>query len=208
MAIQPYQEDSNVSNPIKRIRWATQRITTANEQKKRRSIIDRFHHKKAGSSEKKRESGSSGEAPHLEGIQEEADTSTEDGNHEYMRRRIFFNIPLPSEARDEEGHPTAQYARNKIRTAKYTPLSFIPKNLWFQFHNIANIYFLFVIILAVSGLFMNIVLVSTLILLRWTVFQHIWRFQSWTWLCSFDCHLIRHRCEGCYRRLEADSTGQ
>ena len=153
MAIQPYQEDSNVSNPIKRIRWATQRVSGASGQGKRHSIINRFHHRKAGSSEKKRESGSSGGGPHLEGIQEEGDTTTEDGDHEDARRRIFFNIPLPKDAKDEEGHPIAQYARNKIRTAKYTPLSFIPKNLWFQFHNIANIYFLFVIVLAVCSSF-------------------------------------------------------
>jgi len=65
-------------------------------------------------------------------------------------RRIFFNIPLPADARDEEGYPTAHYPRNKIRTAKYTPLSFVPKNLFIQFYNnVANIYFLFVIILGV-----------------------------------------------------------
>ena len=149
MANQPYQEESNVSNPIKRIRWATQRVTGDKEQKKRHSIINRFHQRKAGSSEKKRESGSSVDTPQLEGIQEEAEDATEDGEHEDIRRRIFFNIPLPADAKDEEGHIVAQYARNKIRTAKYTPLSFIPKNLWIQFHNIANIYFLFVIVLAV-----------------------------------------------------------
>lgn len=64
-------------------------------------------------------------------------------------RRVYFNVPLPQSERDDEGHPIAQYARNKIRTAKYTPLSFVPKNLWFQFHNIANVYFLFIIILGV-----------------------------------------------------------
>ena len=152
MAIQPYQEDSNVSNPIKRIRWATQRHTGASEQKKRHSIINRFHHRKAGSSEKNRDSGSSADGTHLEGIQEEAETSTDHDDHEDTRRRIFFNIPIPDDAKDEEGHLRAQYARNKIRTAKYTPLTFIPKNLWFQFHNIANIYFLFVIILSVNNI--------------------------------------------------------
>jgi phospholipid-translocating ATPase len=33
-------------------------------------------------------------------------------------------------------------------------LSFIPKNLWYQFHNIANVYFLFLIILNVSKRFL------------------------------------------------------
>ncbi|KAL6153434.1 phospholipid transporting ATPase [Exserohilum turcicum] len=68
-------------------------------------------------------------------------------------RRVYFNVPLPQSERDDEGHPIAQYARNKIRTAKYTPLSFVPKNLWFQFHNIANVYFLFIIILGIFSIF-------------------------------------------------------
>eukprot|EP00041_Stephanoeca_diplocostata_P001543 m.20357 g.20357 ORF g.20357 m.20357 type:complete len:360 (-) comp12127_c0_seq1:3673-4752(-) len=32
---------------------------------------------------------------------------------------------------------------NKIRTAKYTWYNFLPKNLWIQFHRVANVYFLF-----------------------------------------------------------------
>lgn len=64
-------------------------------------------------------------------------------------RTVYFNIPLPAHERDEDGHPKETYARNKVRTAKYTPLSFVPKNLWFQFHNIANVYFAFIIILGV-----------------------------------------------------------
>lgn len=66
-------------------------------------------------------------------------------------RSLFFNIPLPQELLDENGAPIQSFPRNKIRTAKYTPLSFIPKNLWFQFHNVANIFFLFLVILVVSA---------------------------------------------------------
>ena len=165
------QEESHVSNPIKRIRWATQRVTGANEQKKRRSIINRFHHRKTNSTEKKRESGGSAEGPSLEGIQEEAEDPAETEDHEQDRRRIFFNIPLPNEVKDEEGHPTAHYARNKIRTAKYTPLSFIPKNLWFQFHNIANIYFLFVIVLAVSRSSLRAYVIYILSISIWQFFS-------------------------------------
>lgn len=66
-------------------------------------------------------------------------------------RNLFFNLPLPPEYLDEEGAPKQTFPRNKIRTAKYTPLSFVPKNLFIQFHNIANIFFLFLVILVVSG---------------------------------------------------------
>ncbi|RMZ90024.1 hypothetical protein DV736_g2739, partial [Chaetothyriales sp. CBS 134916] len=66
---------------------------------------------------------------------------------------IYFNVPLPSEELDEQGHRKQQFVRNKIRTAKYTPLSFIPKDLFFQFHNVANIYFFFIIILSIFPIF-------------------------------------------------------
>jgi len=41
----------------------------------------------------------------------------------------------------------ASYASNRIRTTKYTLLSFIPKNLFEQFHRFANCYFVFIILL-------------------------------------------------------------
>lgn len=146
MVAKPNGEESHVSNPVKRIRWATQRVTGTNERRIRQSIKDRFQHRKAGSTDKKRQSR---ETPNLGGIPEESESSEAGESPEHSGRRIYFNIPLPESAKDSEGHPIAQYERNKIRTAKYTPLSFVPKNLWFQFHNVANIYFLFVNLLGV-----------------------------------------------------------
>eukprot|EP00667_Euglena_gracilis_P024364 EG_transcript_28006 len=43
--------------------------------------------------------------------------------------------------------PREEFADNVIRTAKYTLLTFLPLNLWEQFHRISNIYFLLVAIL-------------------------------------------------------------
>jgi len=60
-------------------------------------------------------------------------------------RRIYFNIPLPSVAIDKYGVPIYQYTNNKIRTSKYTLLTFIPQNLYEQFHRVANIFFLFMV---------------------------------------------------------------
>lgn len=74
-------------------------------------------------------------------------------------RRVYFNIPIPESERDEEGFPNNNYPRNKIRTAKYSPITFVPMNIWFQFHNIANIYFLFVIILNVRNTFTFLLMV-------------------------------------------------
>ena len=89
-------------------------------------------------------------SPAADGDQKEGSISSSN-NRGPAPRKLYFNLPLPPELKDEEGHPIQQFPRNKIRTAKYTPLSFIPKNLWFQFHNIANIFFLFVVILVVRA---------------------------------------------------------
>lgn len=148
MALHAYEEESpfgeNIgengtvkSKPIKRIRWATHRAGTVKGNKKRQSILARLH--KRNSSDKTTTSEAT-----------DSEDSAEQNSRDDGKRTIFFNRPLPVSARDEEGHPLTVYGRNKIRTAKYTPLSFVPKNLWFQFHNIANIYFLFIIILSVS----------------------------------------------------------
>lgn len=40
-----------------------------------------------------------------------------------------------------------RFVRNKIRTTKYTWLTFIPKNLFEQFSKMANVYFLFIMVL-------------------------------------------------------------
>lgn len=89
-------------------------------------------------------------ATDLDTVPEDSEDGTDNGQSEAQPRKVYFNVPLPADALDEHGLPAAKFNRNKIRTAKYTPLSFVPKNLWFQFHNIANIYFLFMIVLSVS----------------------------------------------------------
>ncbi|CAI4061554.1 hypothetical protein SUVZ_05G2470 [Saccharomyces uvarum] len=68
-------------------------------------------------------------------------------------RTVYYNMPLPKDMIDEEGNPIMQYPRNKIRTTKYTPLTFLPKNILFQFHNFANVYFLVLIILGAFQIF-------------------------------------------------------
>lgn len=92
-----------------------------------------------------------GIAEEPENIQQEEEAEAQEVDRDGQGpRKIYFNQPLPPDAIDEDGNPIKHYRRNKIRTAKYTPISFVPKNIWYQFHNIANVYFLFLIILAVS----------------------------------------------------------
>ncbi|ROK15855.1 putative phospholipid-transporting ATPase VD [Anabarilius grahami] len=53
-------------------------------------------------------------------------------------------LVMPSWTEDEELKELQQsYCRNKVRTTKYTFLSFIPKNLFEQLHRFANVYFVF-----------------------------------------------------------------
>lgn len=40
-----------------------------------------------------------------------------------------------------------RFTNNAIRTTKYTLLTFLPKNLFEQFSKMANVYFLFIMVL-------------------------------------------------------------
>ncbi|KAI2634801.1 phospholipid-translocating P-type ATPase [Hypomontagnella submonticulosa] len=157
--------NSPADKATKRSRWATRKLTVKSSSLKRLSLINKIH-KRTGSTEKKRDSGGSqstaDDHEQYDGATaidqneqpERIDAnSTASNEEEGEGREVYFNQPLPDELKDEEGNPARIYARNKIRTAKYTPLSFIPKNLWFQFHNIANIFFLFMVILVIFPIF-------------------------------------------------------
>ncbi|KAK0112883.1 hypothetical protein ONS95_014604 [Cadophora gregata] len=160
MAASTHEEQDAAPNPTKRLRWATQRLPGKKGNKKRGSILGRLGHKGSTGSEKKRQStGGESLGTDLGGIQEEpelseaAEEEKPDDQEGQGPRTLYFNIPLPREAVDDEGRPSQHFRRNKIRTAKYTPISFIPKNLMFQFQNVANVYFLFLIILAFFSIF-------------------------------------------------------
>lgn len=62
---------------------------------------------------------------------------------EYGFRFVVPNhtVPVKTQKRD---HPNGKYMGNKIRTTKYTILTFLPKNLIEQFHRVANLYFVFI----------------------------------------------------------------
>jgi phospholipid-translocating ATPase len=71
-----------------------------------------------------------------------------------LRRNIYVNMTLPQSEYDDKGRRIDhRYASNLVRTAKYTPISFVPKNLFEQFRNVANLYFLFLVILQCIPLF-------------------------------------------------------
>ncbi|CAG9995747.1 unnamed protein product [Clonostachys byssicola] len=141
-------------NSTSRSRWATRRMTTKSGGSKRTALMDRMqqsNNEKEDQQDPPERKNSKTDAAQAEaGGKGKGEDEDEDENG---GRTLYFNQPLPPEMQDTDGRPLYTYPRNKIRTAKYTPLSFVPKNLWFQFHNIANIYFLFVVILGCFSIF-------------------------------------------------------
>ncbi|KAF9044299.1 phospholipid-transporting ATPase 1 [Panaeolus papilionaceus] len=69
------------------------------------------------------------------------------------RRNVYVNHPLSAMEVDHEGEPKVRYVRNKVRTAKYTIYTFIPKNLYEQFRRVANLFFLSLVILQLFPIF-------------------------------------------------------
>lgn len=146
------QGGATTTSKTKRSRWATRKMTVKSSNKKRLSLIGR-HGKTLVNEQKRASSGSESLRIGGEGNGDANAAAAQEEEHEGPGpRALYFNLPLPDDQKDETGAPKQSYSRNKIRTAKYTPLSFIPKNLYFQFQNIANIFFLFQVILAVCAL--------------------------------------------------------
>ncbi|XP_064367263.1 phospholipid-transporting ATPase VD isoform X2 [Dromaius novaehollandiae] len=56
-------------------------------------------------------------------------------------------IPCLGHFEEEYEKVSKLYMNNRIRTTKYTVLNFIPRNLFEQFHRVANLYFLFLVVL-------------------------------------------------------------
>eukprot|EP00010_Vexillifera_abyssalis_P003085 CAMPEP_0201558862 /NCGR_PEP_ID=MMETSP0173_2-20130828/70485_1 /ASSEMBLY_ACC=CAM_ASM_000268 /TAXON_ID=218659 /ORGANISM="Vexillifera sp., Strain DIVA3 564/2" /LENGTH=1160 /DNA_ID=CAMNT_0047972505 /DNA_START=12 /DNA_END=3490 /DNA_ORIENTATION=- len=60
------------------------------------------------------------------------------------RRTVYINSP------DDNIRPGVTYPNNYVSTTKYTFWNFLPKNLWEQFHRIANVYFVFIAIITLT----------------------------------------------------------
>ncbi|XP_068799066.1 phospholipid-transporting ATPase VD isoform X4 [Struthio camelus] len=56
-------------------------------------------------------------------------------------------IPCLGRFKEEYEKVSKLYVNNRIRTTKYTVWNFIPRNLFEQFHRVANLYFLFLVVL-------------------------------------------------------------
>lgn len=140
--------DSSNSKRVKRMRWGTKRDKSGKPSMGRAKTLrwtkKNFHNPFSDDASPNSEQDSS---------EDERDENYDSSHRQHERRTIYYNLPLPQELLDEDGHSIINYPRNKIRTTKYTPLTFFPKNIAFQFKNVANVYFLILIILGFFQIF-------------------------------------------------------
>lgn len=89
------------------------------------------------------------------------------------------------------------YKNNKIRTTKYSFLSFLPKNLFEQLHRFANVYFILLAALnfvpMVEAIQPEISLTPILLVLSVTAVKDLWedyrRFKSDHLINRLHCHV-------------------
>lgn len=103
------------------------------------------------------------------------------------RRRKKRRTVVPSFTEDVELTELLKlYRNNKIRTTKYSLLSFLPKNLFEQLHRFANIYFIFLVALnfvpVVEAFQPEVAVIPITLVLSVTALKDIWedfrRFKS------------------------------
>ncbi|KAG6867958.1 hypothetical protein C0993_009143 [Termitomyces sp. T159_Od127] len=70
-----------------------------------------------------------------------------------VRRNVYVNYPLSAMEVDQHGEPVVRYQRNKVRTTKYSLISFVPKNLYEQFRRVANLFFLALVVVQLFPVF-------------------------------------------------------
>ncbi|XP_056898637.1 phospholipid-transporting ATPase VB isoform X2 [Takifugu flavidus] len=93
---------------------------------------------------------------------------------------------LPYEGQGKGSQPNRHFPGNAIKTTKYTPLLFIPMNLFEQFHRLANLYFVGLAILnfvpVVNAFQPEVALIPICVILALTALKDAWedfrRYQS------------------------------
>lgn len=113
-------------------------------------------------------------------------------------RIIVPNHTVPPKTPKKE-HPNGMRPNNKIRTTKYTLLSFLPRNLLEQFHRVANLYFIFIVLLnwfpAINAFGKEIAMVPVLFVLGVTavkdLFEDIRRHSSDKRINNSTCRIYQ-----------------
>ncbi|XP_063809380.1 phospholipid-transporting ATPase VA isoform X2 [Pseudophryne corroboree] len=110
-------------------------------------------------------------------------------------RTVRSNLLYQASGKAAAENPNRQYAGNAIQTTKYTALSFLPKNLFEQFHRLANVYFVFIALLnfvpSVNAFKPELALAPVLFILAVTAIKDLWedysRYRSDTEINHMDC---------------------
>ncbi|XP_058150801.1 LOW QUALITY PROTEIN: phospholipid-transporting ATPase VA [Dasypus novemcinctus] len=97
-------------------------------------------------------------------------------------RTVRSNLLPPPGPEEPAGRGARHLADNRLKTTKYTLLSFLPKNLFEQFHRLANVYFVFIALLnfvpAVNAFQPGLALAPVLFILAVTAFKDLWEDYS------------------------------
>ena len=65
--------------------------------------------------------------------------------------RVIEIVPRSRRNADAQDEPIGLFCNNEVVTAKYSIISFLPIALFEQFRRLANMYFLFIVILMLIG---------------------------------------------------------
>ncbi|CAH2223376.1 probable phospholipid-transporting ATPase VA [Pelobates cultripes] len=120
-------------------------------------------------------------------------------------RSVCSSLLYDSCGKAASENPNRHYAGNSIKTTKYTALSFLPKNLFEQFHRLANVYFVFIALLnfvpAVNAFKPELALAPVIFILAVTAIKDLWedyrRYRSDKEINHMDC-LVYSRSERKY----------
>uniref|UniRef100_A0A672V2J5 Phospholipid-transporting ATPase n=1 Tax=Strigops habroptila TaxID=2489341 RepID=A0A672V2J5_STRHB len=92
------------------------------------------------------------------------------------KRVIISNLPFESKKWKE--NPNRYYGSNKIKTTKYTILTFLPKNIYEQFHRFANIYFVVIALLnfvpVVNAFQPEVSMIPICVIMAITAIKDVW----------------------------------
>ncbi|XP_075446674.1 phospholipid-transporting ATPase VA isoform X2 [Ascaphus truei] len=124
---------------------------------------------------------------------------------ESKARTVRSNLLYDVSGKAAWENPNRLHAANSIKTTKYTALSFLPKNLFEQFHRLANVYFVFIALLnfvpAVNAFKPELALAPVIFILAVTAVKDLWedyrRYRSDTEINHMDC-LVYCRSERKY----------
>ncbi|KAF7668688.1 hypothetical protein LDENG_00294640 [Lucifuga dentata] len=114
-------------------------------------------------------------------------------------RNLVSNLPY--EGLDKRKQPNRYFPGNAIKTTKYTLLHFIPLNLFEQFHRLANIYFVGLVILnfvpVVNAFQPKIALIPICVILSLTALKDAWedfrRYKSDKKLNNTPCFIYQRK---------------